>query len=291
MALLRMPQSAKDLFTPIKQTRHGKHSVVVLAILKDTLDTDLTRRALKIHNPDRTPRITTALIEDLRSIQNDMNHPLVKSFEYDPDLTWYAMSHARGHSVAHLLANYYLTGLPPYLVFHVLRKIAAAQQHLQDRELCHLDLQDGSNIMLYTPRLNAVPLMTLVDYAGINTYTEARDREILQQFIGLARSMMRGEKRVPAHFRRRRSGNAFNASELAEADEFYNLIAEWRYNGKQTVKSLWDGPEQWGLRLSAMVSELLDESLVEELTGWLSSSKVSDEEMKTIVARGGMAVV
>jgi hypothetical protein len=98
MATLRMPISARERIIPIKKTNDSEHITIVLTIIKDKPNFKSNRQALEIYKCHQTPRITTALIEQVKAIQNENGHPLVKLLEHDLYITWYAMSPVRGSS-------------------------------------------------------------------------------------------------------------------------------------------------------------------------------------------------
>jgi hypothetical protein len=290
MNSINVLQSAKNKLIAIKTVHHGKNGATIFAIVKDQEHSK--RRALRIVKPSSS--ITKAFIDNLRTIQNDQNHPLVSICEHDQAISWYAMGWLQGYNASYMIANHYPNGFPPFLVFQVLEQIYRAEVHPLKRGLCHVDLQNGENIMLrpwgsYGGRL--VPKVTLIDYSGIKPFEPYEAGHVLEEFIYLARRMTGGEMRVPDYYRRRRGSiKEHRADPLREADLFYEYVATWTWRGNQTLDSFWDY-NKTGLRVSAWVDELMDDGLLQELHGWLSRRRVSDEEIAAGVETGGLDVI
>jgi hypothetical protein len=75
---------------------------------------------------------------------------------------------------------------------------------------------------------------------------------------------------------------------LAEADWFYNYVAHWKWDWKQTLESFWLGSrDQVSTRLSANVFELKDNVMVKKVMGRLRRPKVSVEEIAVGKEAGG----
>jgi hypothetical protein len=302
MALTRIPDSAWGQFTSIKAMHRSERGVIVFAILKNTgqsLDDARSHRALRLVNTSKAQRVTKTIIESLKAIQHDTGHPIARVFEYDPNMIWYTMSPIQGLTVGHLLGNMYTNGLPPCLVFRVLDQYMSAQKHLQERSMCQIEARGGSNIMLSIHQSNhIVPKVTMIDYSSIMTYSgrPGQDKVLVEDFIDLARTLTQGHRRVLDHYRRTRDGETFERKDellepdwdsLLMADWFYSYVARWSWNGVQTLRSLWE-EEQLGLRLSALVEELLDEGLAEELRRWLTRPIVKAEEIERVANGGGL---
>lgn len=294
MASMNLPQSAKDQLIIIKTVHHGKHGATAFAILKGKEHAN--RRALRVVKPGSL--ITKALTDSLKAIQDDNTYPLTKILEHDQDMqvSWYTMTWFQGYNVSYMIANHYSNGFPPFLVFRVLNQVYSAEQRLQERGLCHVDLRNGENVMLrpwsaYGESL--VPKVTLIDYSGVKPYETFEAGHVLEEFILLARRMTGGERRVPDHYRRirgERGGKAYPDRFLIEVATIYDYVATWVWHGNQMLKSFWDH-NQTGLRVSALVDEMMDKGMLEELTGWLSRPKVLEGEIVAGVAAGGLNVV
>jgi hypothetical protein len=146
-------------------------------------------------------------------------------------------------------------------------------------------------IMLHSRMSNIVTKVTLIDLSAVEPYASNKLGHVFEEFALLARALTAGADKVPEHYRRVRSGTKiFKAVLLAEADWFYKYVLYWKWNGVQTLESLSDW-DQMGLCPSADVWELLDQGMSDELTGWLSVSKVSDAEIAESMASRGLDVV
>jgi hypothetical protein len=279
MALTRIPDSAWGQFTSIKAMHRSGKGVIIFAILKNTgrsLDDVRSHRALRLVNTSKIHRVTKALIESLKAIQDESNHPIARVREYDEQVIWYAMSPIRGLTVGYPLGNMHTNGFPPFLVFRVLDQYMRAQRYLQERKMCHIESRGGANIMLSVQKSpnHIVPKITMIDYTSMMTYSghPGQDKVLVEGFIDLARSLTQGHRHVLNHYRRTQNGGTFERKDelvkpdwnsLKMADWLYDYIARWGWNGVQMLDSLWE-EKQLGLRLSALVGELLDEGLADE---------------------------
>jgi hypothetical protein len=289
MTLINIPQSAKDQLIPIKTIHQGEHGATVFAILRNQPKGE--QRALRIVDRAHSKIMTKAFIDNLKAIQAQSNYPLARLYEHDENLTWYAMNWVKGYHVSYLLGNHYTNGFPPFLLFRVLDEVFRAEQHLQERGVCHVNLRSGECIMLRAGG-HIMPYVTLIDYSSVEPYTSNKVGQILEEFIMLARHMTQGQTKVPDYFRRVRGGRTFKDVPLAEADWFYNYVAHWRWDGKQSLTSFWEnGRDQIGIRMSADVFELKDNGLLEELIVWLKRPKVSEEEFKAGKTSGQSTLV
>jgi serine/threonine protein kinase len=79
------------------------------------------------------------------------------------------MSWVKGCHVSYLLDNHYTNSFPPFLLFRILDQVFKAEQHLQARNLCHVDLRCRENIMLRGGG-HTMPYITLIDYSAVEPY-------------------------------------------------------------------------------------------------------------------------
>jgi serine/threonine protein kinase len=242
MAPIAIPASFKESHITIKVLERTKDSILIFSLLKTAPTTGAPRkRALKIVT-NQPPHIDRTFITMLRSIQTQSNHPLVPILDFDTTsdyVRWYTMRFLNGLNIAHLLGNYYPNGFPPFLVFRVLDQISKAEEHLKERGLCYVNLEEGDNIMLHMRETAVVPTVTLVGYQGVKKYEESRDRAIFTYFMRLAKRMTNGEKRVPEFYRKMRGGEELPSGSSGNADELYEMIAGLSGRRESACRSSW----------------------------------------------------
>lgn len=74
------------------------------------------------------------------------------------------------------------------------------------------------------------------------------------------------------------------------ADSLYDYVTKWWYESTQTLKSFREA-EQLGLKVSALVGELMDEEVAVELKVALMKPIVENEEIERAVDKGGLGRV
>lgn len=293
MAPITIPASFKDTHKAIKVLERTKDSVVIYSITKDPPTGGQSRcRALKIVT-NQPPHIDRTFITLLKSLQVQSNHPLVPILDHDDSehyVHWYTMKYLNGINVAFLLGNYYPNGFPPFLVFCVLDRLAKAEEHLKERGLCYVNLEDGHNVMLHMRPTAVLPTVTLVGYQGVKKYEESRDRAIFTYFMRLAKRMTCGDKKVPGFFRRERGGEDLPSGSLLYADYLYGVIAGWEWEDGMTLKGFMED-DMWGIKICALAGESLDEGMAEELQTWLMRPTVKAEELHEMMQGGGLEEV
>jgi len=286
-----IPASAAQQFILVKQIATGRQGTLFLAYLKqDTIDASC-RRALWITPSPNSNRTTSARVQQLKAIQQNGSHRLARAHEHDPNnfMSWYTMDYISGYNAQSLMSVYvdYAKGFPPYLVAHILREVIQAQQHLRTGGLCYVDLQNGRNIMLHSNKSASIPKVSLIDFVGSRAYTAVEDRNILEEFMGLARTLTKGEGRVPNHFRTPRGSGQepFEQKRLIAMNGFYAWVAGWKYLEQQTLEKLYN---KWYNLLGAWMGELYDEALWEQLHERLMVPVVARKEIEDVLVESGV---
>lgn len=277
----------------IKVLERTRESILIFSLLKTAPTTGAPRkRALKIVT-NQPPHIDRTFITMLQTLQVQTNHPLVPILDFDTTgdyVRWYTMRYINGLNIAHLLGNYYFNGLPPFLVFRVLDQIAKAEEHLKERGLCYVNLEEGHNIMLHMRDTAVVPKVTLVGYQGVKKYEESRDRAIFTYYMRLAKRMTAGATKVPDFFRRERGGEELPSGSLGNADELYEMIAGFEWEEGMSLQKFME-KDMWGVKICALVGELLDEGMAEELQMWVMRPVVKAEELHVGMQGGELVEV
>lgn len=135
-----------------------------------------------------------------------------------------------------------------------------------------------------------IPNVTLVGYQGVKRYDASRDRAIFTYFMDLAKSMTRGERKVPDFYRRVRGGEEFPSGSLKDADRVYKFVADFEWREGYMLKRFFE-EGMLGVKICALVGELFDGGMAEELQVWIRRPVVKEEDIERGVVSGGLEEV
>ncbi|KAF2824161.1 hypothetical protein CC86DRAFT_51200 [Ophiobolus disseminans] len=283
-----MPANANRLFVSVEQIGGEINGTVTLAHLRGQPIGSPNRRVFKVLATPNQDLIYPAPIKDLKAIQQDPSHLCAYIYECDENEEWYTMEHVRGCNVARLLGHYHNAQLPPWLVFDILTPLIRGLLHLQEKGLCHIELEDGDNVMVHNSASTSLFQVKLIGFEGVAVYDRSQDITVLEQVMALAKLMTGGKKKVADVYRRGSGGEPFGEKALEEAEHFYKLIAGKRYLGKfryRTLRELWNALSPQMVSVSAA---LKDDAMEEELRTILAMEVVGHYQIESAITRDRM---
>jgi hypothetical protein len=141
------------------------------------------------------------------------------------------VTHISGCNVQSLLVTGYEDGLPPYLVFHILKQVYQHSIHLKQEDLYHSDLAAGGNVMLYRRSFDKLPFVTLVDFEGVQDISMYLIRK-MHPILKPAGSMTREKSPVSRGYQVRKDETALDDQDLEDTNDIYYEIS--KLAGKST---------------------------------------------------------